>query len=79
MRARCAVELGEATAAETLLAPVVERYPAERRREVALYLTWLAEAYARRRIRRRSRRFGEGGQRHRLTGSSGVYGTWNAV
>ncbi|WP_433730160.1 helix-turn-helix domain-containing protein [Nocardia sp. CA-129566] len=47
MRARCAVELGDAAAAEALLFPVVERYPAERRREAALYRSWLAEAYAR--------------------------------
>ncbi|WP_433670315.1 helix-turn-helix domain-containing protein [Nocardia sp. CA-136227] len=47
MRARCAVELGDAATAETLLSPVVERYPAERRREAALYRSWLAEAYAR--------------------------------
>ncbi|WP_345499101.1 tetratricopeptide repeat protein [Nocardia callitridis] len=47
MRARCAVQLGDAATAETLLSPVVERYPAERAREAALYRSWLAEAYAR--------------------------------
>lgn len=47
MRARCEVELGNAAAAERLLVPVLDRYPAERRREAALYRTWLAEAYAR--------------------------------
>lgn len=47
MRARCAVELGDTTTAERLLAPVLDRYPAGRRREAALYRTWLAEAYAR--------------------------------
>lgn len=46
MRARCAVELGDAATAEALLTPVVDRYPPERRREAALYRTWLAEAYA---------------------------------
>ncbi|MEU6562863.1 tetratricopeptide repeat protein [Nocardia nova] len=47
MRARCAVELGEVTTAETLLTPALDRYPPHRRREAALYRTWLAEAHAR--------------------------------
>ncbi|MGQ4600344.1 helix-turn-helix domain-containing protein [Nocardia sp. R6R-6] len=47
MRARCAVQLGDIAEAETLLSPVVERYPADRQREAALYRSWLAEAYAR--------------------------------
>ena len=47
MRARCAVELGDATTAEALLTPVLNRYPITRRREAALYRTWLAEAHIR--------------------------------
>ncbi|WP_040865730.1 helix-turn-helix domain-containing protein [Nocardia exalbida] len=47
MRARCAVQLGDIAEAETLLSPVIERYPADRQREAALYRSWLAEAYAR--------------------------------
>jgi hypothetical protein len=47
MRARSAVELGDAATAEALLWPVMERFPAERQREAALYRSWLAEAYAR--------------------------------
>ncbi|MEV5649249.1 hypothetical protein AB0L57_13440 [Nocardia sp. NPDC052254] len=47
MRARCAVRLGDAVAAENVLSPVMERYPADRAREAALYRSWLAEAYAR--------------------------------
>ncbi|MBO0853687.1 MAG: helix-turn-helix transcriptional regulator [Nocardia sp.] len=47
MRARCAVQLGDAAAAETLLSPIMKRYPADRQREAALYRSWLAEAYAR--------------------------------
>ncbi|MEU1523033.1 helix-turn-helix transcriptional regulator [Nocardia rhamnosiphila] len=47
MRARSAVELGDAATAEALLSPVMERFPAERQREAALYRSWLAEAYAR--------------------------------
>lgn len=47
MRARCAVESGDAATAGALLSPVIGRFPAERRREAALYRSWLAEAYAR--------------------------------
>ncbi|WP_327148474.1 helix-turn-helix domain-containing protein [Nocardia sp. NBC_01329] len=47
MRARSAVELGDAATAEALLSPVLARFPAERKREAALYRSWLAEAYAR--------------------------------
>lgn len=46
MRARCAVELGDPTTAETLLVPVLSRYPEQSERESALYWSWLAEAYA---------------------------------
>lgn len=47
MAGRCFVELGDAARAEPLLARAIEGYPAEHAREVALYQTWLAEAYAR--------------------------------
>lgn len=47
MRARCAVELGDPSTAEHLLIPVLSRYPKESERELALYWSWLAEAYLR--------------------------------
>lgn len=47
MAGRCYVELGDASRAEPLLSRAIEGYPAEHAREVALYRTWLAEAYAR--------------------------------
>lgn len=47
MAGRCMIELGRPGDAEPLLANAVARYPADHAREVALYLTWLAEFYAR--------------------------------
>ena len=47
MRARCAVELGRPDEAETLLTPVLARYPETSKRESALYWSWLSEAFAR--------------------------------
>ncbi|AYF76943.1 XRE family transcriptional regulator [Nocardia yunnanensis] len=47
MAGRCFVELGEACRAEPLLSRAIESYPPEHAREVALYRTWLADAYAR--------------------------------
>lgn len=50
MAGRCLVELGEPGAAEPLLAGAIQAYHADHVREVALYLSWLAEAYARARL-----------------------------
>jgi transcriptional regulator with XRE-family HTH domain len=47
MAGRCLIELSEPAKAEPLLAAAVATYPEEHAREVALYLSWLAEAYAR--------------------------------
>jgi hypothetical protein len=47
MAGRCFVELGDAPRAEPLLSRAIGHYPAGHAREVALYRTWLAEAYAR--------------------------------
>lgn len=47
MAGRCAIELGDPLAAEPLLTRAIEDYQPEHAREVALYRTWLAEAYAR--------------------------------
>lgn len=41
------MQLGDAATAETLLLPVVDRYPAARAREAALYRSRLVEGYAR--------------------------------
>ncbi|GAA4864254.1 helix-turn-helix transcriptional regulator [Saccharopolyspora cebuensis] len=47
MAARCMVALGRPRDAAPLLAHAISGYPAEHAREVALYLTWLAESHAR--------------------------------
>jgi transcriptional regulator with XRE-family HTH domain len=47
MAGRCMIELGDPAKAEPLLSGAVETYPEEHSREVALYLSWLAESYAR--------------------------------
>ncbi|MBF6330998.1 helix-turn-helix transcriptional regulator [Nocardia transvalensis] len=47
MAGRCFVELGDGLRAEPLLSRPIDHYPADHAREVALYQTWLAEAYAR--------------------------------
>lgn len=46
MAGRCLIELGDPQAAEPLLAEAIDRYEPQHAREVALYGTWLAEAYA---------------------------------
>jgi hypothetical protein len=47
MAGRVLIELNEPDRAEPLLSTAVAGYPQEHSREVALYLTWLAESYAR--------------------------------
>lgn len=47
MAGRCLIELGRPQAAEPLLTEAIARYEPQHAREVALYETWLAEAYAR--------------------------------
>lgn len=47
MAGRCMIELGDPARAEPLLSNAVATYPDEHPREVALYLSWLAESYAR--------------------------------
>jgi transcriptional regulator with XRE-family HTH domain len=47
MAGRCLIELGRPHAAEPLLANAIDSYDTDHSREVALYLSWLAEAYAR--------------------------------
>ncbi|SDH55426.1 Helix-turn-helix domain-containing protein [Actinokineospora alba] len=47
MAGRCLIELNNPTAAEPLLSGAIDTYEAEHVREVALYLSWLAESYAR--------------------------------
>ncbi|UVS80773.1 helix-turn-helix transcriptional regulator [Actinokineospora sp. UTMC 2448] len=47
MAGRCMVELGDPRNAAPLLSAVIEKYPAEHVRERALYMSWLAESYAR--------------------------------
>lgn len=47
MAGRCMIELGRPGDAEPLLVNAVASYPADHAREVALYLTWLAESHAR--------------------------------
>jgi tetratricopeptide (TPR) repeat protein len=47
MAGRCLIELGNPAAAERLLTKAIISYPIDHAREVALYLSWLAEAYAR--------------------------------
>ncbi|MBF6060964.1 helix-turn-helix transcriptional regulator [Nocardia terpenica] len=46
MAGRCFVELRDPSSAEPLLSRAIDGYPADHAREVALYRTWLAEAYA---------------------------------
>ncbi|WP_221467013.1 tetratricopeptide repeat protein [Saccharopolyspora phatthalungensis] len=46
MAGRCMIELGRPGDAEPLLSNAIANYPPERAREVALYLTWLAESHA---------------------------------
>ncbi|MGH3697160.1 MAG: helix-turn-helix domain-containing protein [Pseudonocardiaceae bacterium] len=47
MAGRCLIELGSPGAAEPLLTRAIGSYDTDHAREVALYLSWLAEAYAR--------------------------------
>ncbi|HET9256369.1 MAG TPA: hypothetical protein VFO16_14380 [Pseudonocardiaceae bacterium] len=47
MAGRRTIELGDSHAAEPLFTNAIASYPADHAREVALYLSWLAEAYAR--------------------------------
>ena len=47
MAGRCLIELGRPHAAEPLLTNAIGSYNTAHAREVALYLSWLAEAYAR--------------------------------
>lgn len=47
MAGRCLIELGRPADAEPLLSSAIASYPAERAREIALYLSWLAESHAR--------------------------------
>lgn len=46
MAGRCLIELGNPSAAEPLLANAIRSYDTDHVREIALYLSWLAEAYA---------------------------------
>ena len=47
MAGRCLIELGKPHAAEPLLSNAIRSYDTNHVREVALYLSWLTEAYAR--------------------------------
>lgn len=47
MAGRCLIELGKPRAAEPLLSNAIRSYDTNHVREVALYLSWLTEAYAR--------------------------------
>ena len=47
MAGRCLIELGDPVRAEPLITQAVDAYAPEHAREVALYRTWIAEAYAR--------------------------------
>ena len=47
MAGRCLIQLGRPGDAEPLLSHAIARYPAEHAREIALYLSWLAESHAR--------------------------------
>ncbi|MGH3772859.1 MAG: helix-turn-helix domain-containing protein [Pseudonocardiaceae bacterium] len=47
MAGRCLIELGDPHAAAPLLARAIDSYDTDHAREVALYLSWLAEAYVR--------------------------------
>lgn len=46
MAGRCLIELDDPSGAEPLLANAIRSYNTDHVREVALYLSWLAEAYA---------------------------------
>lgn len=46
MTGRCLIELGDPAAAQPLLSSAIGSYDVNHAREVALYLTWLVEAYA---------------------------------
>ncbi|MGH3517327.1 MAG: helix-turn-helix domain-containing protein [Haloechinothrix sp.] len=46
MAGRCLIEMRNPKAAEPLLSRAIDAYDPDRAREVALYLSWLAEAYA---------------------------------
>jgi tetratricopeptide (TPR) repeat protein len=46
MAGRCLIELGDPASAEPLLTDAIAAYEPEHAREVALYQSWLAEAYA---------------------------------
>lgn len=46
MAGRCLIELGNPSGAEPLLTNAIRSYNTDHAREVALYLSWLAEAYA---------------------------------
>lgn len=47
MTGRCLIELGSPSDAEPILSSAIASYPSEHAREVALYLSWLAESHAR--------------------------------
>lgn len=47
MAGRCQIELGFPAEAEPLLSKAITQYPQQHSREVALYLSWLAESFAR--------------------------------
>lgn len=47
MAGRCMIELGRPKDAEPLLSNAIAGYPPDHAREVALYLSWLAESHAR--------------------------------
>lgn len=67
MAGRCMIELGSPADAEPLLANAIATYPAEHAREVALYLTWLAESHARTGDLDAARDVVERAQRHAAT------------
>lgn len=47
MAGRCLIELGRPSDAEPLLSSAIAAYPSQHAREIALYLSWLAESHAR--------------------------------
>lgn len=74
MAGRCLIELGEPARAEPLITNAVDAYAPEHTREVGLYRTWIAEAYARsgeldaaRSALRAARKAGDGVNSTRLT------------
>lgn len=50
MAGRCLIELGDPVAAGPLLSAAIASYTPEHTREIALYQTWLAEAYSHARV-----------------------------